>query len=930
MNRILLLLLTGILLQTELKSQNFDAEREVEDDSLYSVTLNDKTTLWHLTKQGYRIVKRVDFNKYILEPNNNTLNHHLGEYRSLQTRDWKLGNIDFNELKEGVWLYADNKVGLKKLLSGYTNLSIRAEYGSNMLIEGITSDLLIHLLHTKSVLYVGNESNSLAGESRVIDLNLVPNHINYIQHSFPTIRGEEVTVSVKENAFEISDVDLKGRGEFGLTASAQIANHATEMATIIGGAGNSFITGLGVAPGVSFISSGFNNLLPETDDEYRGSEISIQNHSYGTQIENFYGSLANAYDVSTINNPYLLHVFSVGNEGQSFDTVGRYAGLEGFATLTGNFKQSKNTLSIGAVDTTGMPLTFSSSGPAYDGRIKPELVAYSMVGSSNSAALVSGTSVLLQDLHKSKYGVPGHSALIKALLINGADDVFTIGPDFKTGFGNLNASRSVELLESGNFFMDSIGMDEESFFDIEVSENAQLLKVTLVWNDPAAIPNSEIALINDLDLTIQVPSGNVLLPWVLDPTPSVENLAMISKRKRDSLNNVEQISINQLEPGNYRISIKGHDISQEKQEFYIVYDIEYSEEFRWTFPTKSDNIPYNGETVGYLRWESSLVQSRGDLIVSNEGTQGWLNIANDVDLEKGYFRWSAGGIVDGIAQIGMVVDSDTFRTDPFVISRPTKVNLGFDCGDSILINWESFTSADHYKLQTVGDRYLTNFTTTQDTFSIIDKNSINDNLIRVVPVLENGYEAIGSLTFNYLTQGTGCYFSSLFAEVEQDSGIYVSVFLGTTFGISNVILERLENSSIEPVANYRNPDSASFRLLDKSPNEGYNEYRVRMVLDNAKEVISDTVSSYYLADNPFLLFPNPLDMNTTNSLNVFSRVFEDQKIRFLLFDSQGSRIQETELQSDRESITIPNYRPGIYFYWISVGKKTYSGKLIFK
>jgi hypothetical protein len=35
-------------------------------------------------------------------------------------------------------------------------------------------------------------------------------------------------------------------------------------------------------------------------------------------------------------------------------------------------------------------------GPAFDGRIKPEMVAFGIDGSSGAAALVSGVAILLQ------------------------------------------------------------------------------------------------------------------------------------------------------------------------------------------------------------------------------------------------------------------------------------------------------------------------------------------------------------------------------------------------------------------------------------------------------------------------------------------------------------------------------------------------------
>jgi len=49
----------------------------------------------------------------------------------------------------------------------------------------------------------------------------------------------------------------------------------------------------------------------------------------------------------------------------------------------------------------GNVLSPSSRGPAYDGRVKPELVAFAEDGSSGAAAIVSGISLVAQQTYKS-------------------------------------------------------------------------------------------------------------------------------------------------------------------------------------------------------------------------------------------------------------------------------------------------------------------------------------------------------------------------------------------------------------------------------------------------------------------------------------------------------------------------------------------------
>ncbi|MEL6653465.1 MAG: S8 family serine peptidase, partial [Bacteroidota bacterium] len=238
------------------------------------------------------------------------------------------------------------------------------------------------------------EKFQVCEESRVLDLNLNPNQFNLLHHFYPQYDGRGMTISLREYGIDSTDLDLLGRLAASPNADSILSRHATNMASIMGGAGNSSPKGAGVAPKLMIRSSAFGDLLPDNDDEYNG--VYVQNHAYGTEIENFYGGIAEAYDAHSYANPALLHLFSAGNRGRDTSRFGPYAGIPSFANLTGNVKHAKNVLTVGAIDSLKQILDYASRGPAYDGRIKPEVVAYSQDGTSNAVSLVSGLSVLLQ------------------------------------------------------------------------------------------------------------------------------------------------------------------------------------------------------------------------------------------------------------------------------------------------------------------------------------------------------------------------------------------------------------------------------------------------------------------------------------------------------------------------------------------------------
>jgi hypothetical protein len=450
--------------------------------------------------------------------------------------------------------YYTIKVSRQAAISTISSISqIKLVSSKNNILTVFTSleSILYDVVILDEVLYVGVESAKPHTESPVLDMNLHANGVNRIHHLFPHLNGEGITISIQEQQYNTEDIDLKERHISSSLCAKQTSNHATEMATIAAGAGNSFITGKGVAWGANITSSDFEDLLPDNDEDYTLLNAWVQNHSYGTVIENFYGTRAESFDQSANRNQTLLHVFSSGNEGNAASASGPYQGIQGFANLTGNFKMAKNTLTVGSVDTVGRPIPFSSRGPAYDGRIKPEVVAYSMSGSSNSTALVSGIAALLQQAYQQSEGTLPASALLKSLLINSAHDAGPVGIDHTTGFGNVDGYRALLNLTKKHYFSASISQGQRKDFMLQIPANACNLKITLVWNDPAALPNANLALVNDLDLKLKNTTGSTWLPWVLDASADNTKLVKPAIRSEDHLNNVEQITIDSLLAGKY-------------------------------------------------------------------------------------------------------------------------------------------------------------------------------------------------------------------------------------------------------------------------------------------------------------------------------------------------------------------------------------------
>ncbi|MCC6412260.1 MAG: S8 family serine peptidase, partial [Saprospiraceae bacterium] len=407
----------------------------------------------------------------------------------------------------------------------------------------VIQDRLAHCYDTTlqrpDVLFADFGYRNALPETSVPGHNLYVNNIAWVHRQLPQFNGTGTTLSIKEYRFDSTDVDFYGRYVASPGSKPATDAHSTLMATLAVGAGNSDAAGRGAARGCELFSSNFEGLLPDENQVYEGFDIAVQNHSYGLGIENYYGASALAYDQSVIDNPTLVHVFSAGNLGFETPATGNYAGVEGYANLTGNFKMAKNILTVGAVDSFYNPTPFSSHGPAYDGRIKPDLVAFGHDGTSNAAAIVSGSAAIIQQVFYERAGFRPASEVVRAILLGTANDLGASGPDFITGYGSLNLKKAVELAQYHEIGIGDVAQNGTVEFVIQVLPNVRRLKTTLCWNDLPAVPNAPSALVNDLDLTVQMPDGTVLQPWA--PDPRRDSLSAPARTGRDSINNTEQV-----------------------------------------------------------------------------------------------------------------------------------------------------------------------------------------------------------------------------------------------------------------------------------------------------------------------------------------------------------------------------------------------------
>ncbi|HJQ22457.1 MAG TPA: S8 family serine peptidase [Blastocatellia bacterium] len=378
--------------------------------------------------------------------------------------------------------------------------------------------------------------------------------------AFLDASGQSRVAYARDYTSDLDPGDVAGHGTINMSIAAGMAT-ADPDARDSGG----YNYGLGIAPfamiGSSriFKSSGrFDLIDPFTkliSEAYRdGARIS--SNSWGDN-DNSYSIDAQEYDSRTRDavpaqpgNQDMLLCFAAGNSGGT--------------SRVGAPSTAKNVISVGASQSTrqggkdgcgvfdedsqdAMSIAFfSSGGPSYDGRIKPDLVApgthvegaasqhpdfigssvcgeafgkpyfplnqtlYTWSsGTSHSTPQVAGGAALARQFFLSRGEEPS-AALIKALLLattsymTGTDAKGDL-PHVKQGWGLMNLNRAFDSVPK--FFVNQTTVFNDSGQEMvltgEVKDATQPFRVTLCWTDAPGFSGAA-PWVNDLDLEVTI------------------------------------------------------------------------------------------------------------------------------------------------------------------------------------------------------------------------------------------------------------------------------------------------------------------------------------------------------------------------------------------------------------------------------------------
>jgi hypothetical protein len=178
---------------------------------------------------------------------------------------------------------------------------------------------------------------------------------------------------------------------------------------------------------------------------------------------------------------------------------------------------------------------------------------------------------LYQGYKELNSGVNPSSALMKAVLLNSGDDLGNPGPDFKHGWGEVNAYQAIKILENNQYLNSNILQGGNNTHTITVPSGIIQLNVMVYWHDIQGSVNAAPALVNDIDINLTNANGLTAYPWLLDTTANAIALNSNATYGNDHINNVEQITIDNPISGNYVLSVDGFTIPFGTQEYWVIY-----------------------------------------------------------------------------------------------------------------------------------------------------------------------------------------------------------------------------------------------------------------------------------------------------------------------------------------------------------------------
>ncbi|MFD0587192.1 S8 family serine peptidase [Paenibacillus sp. GCM10027627] len=563
---------------------------------------------------------------------------------------------------------------------------------------------------------------------------------------------------------------------------SDLSGHGTHVAgSIVGTGAQSAGVNKGIAPSAKLVfqsvgvDSGSGLQIPFPFDDALATAAShgatIHSNSWGGG--NYYSELAMETDQYTFANKQFSVLFAAGNAGPDPNTVSD-PGL------------AKNAITVGATqnnrpDVTGpwpannpsLVAEFSARGSTVDGRVKPDVVAPGTLvlstrsslapqgkykpeldanygynsGTSMATPIVAGSTALVRQYYTEQKAIVPSSALLKATLINGAQDIGYGWMSRETGWGRVDLQNS--LFPSGgrkNVFLDDaqkvVATGGSSNFQF-YAKSGQRLKVSLVWTDAPSAVFVGKNLVNDLDLQVVAPDGTAFKGNCF-----LNNTASSSCATFDRVNNVENVYIEAPAEGTYSVQIAGYNVPSGPQPYALV--VSGNDVATGSVAPTVDSSKFNPTDNFYLQGAPGAVSLPNARVKaypwSDSNSNGSVEPAElGTAHELGYSLPNGAVRGTGLSTLGVgthrfvITAANEFgesaKTTPFTLTltkgfnpnspaAPAQPTVNLQNNNQALLKWDPVYEATSYEVkvsETTGGPYTTiasGLTTTEHTYTL--------------------------------------------------------------------------------------------------------------------------------------------------------------------------------------------------------------------
>ncbi|GAA3626782.1 S8 family serine peptidase [Flavivirga jejuensis] len=696
--------------------------------------------------------------------------------------------------------------------------------------------------------------------------------------------GSGIVVALSDVGMIGPHIDTKGR----VTQHTDIedGDHSDMTSGILIGAGNLNPTMGGVAPGSDIHI--YKHIPNSSIESHQHIVNAVENmETYGTVVTStsysqgsggVYTLSSEFGDQQLYENQNIIHVFSAGNAGTSDHGYGAGAG---WGNITGGYKAGKNVICVGNVDEDDVIVYNSGRGPAADGRIKPDMCAqgngtwttdknntYQVGGGTSAAApAISGVVTQLYQAYKENNGgVEPETGLLKAALMNTAKDLGNPGPDYKYGWGRINALKAVRIIEDKRYIRNNIEQGENKSHNITVPSNVSEVRIMTYWTDVKGSPSSGIGLVNDIDMEVVTPSNATHNPWVLDPTPNATNLDADAVEGIDHLNNVEQVTIENPQAGIYTVNLSGYAIPEGPQTYYVLYDFIY-EGVELTYPIGGEGfVPGESE---WIRWDASAGSGDFELEYSINGGNSYISISDEISSTAPGYEWTVPNILSNDIRLKISRGSYSSESDKTltIADVPQNIEILRICPESIKIGWDEIDQASAYEISVLGEKYMDIVgITNTNTFEVTGLDPDEEHWFSVCALVSRGKGRTG----------------------KGRRAIAIKKASGTPTDSNCPLPGLASNTKVHP--NNPTTDYLNIQLSG---------------IDDLQRIASNVK-----------VFPNP----TTDHFNIqFPSQLSNQKVGIKLVDVFGQSVLELDNKSTAENLLIGHSQiiNGVYFIMIS-------------